>query len=393
MAWNEPGKDDKDPKDQNDPWGGGGHGGDDGPPDLDEVVKNLQAKLAGIFGGKKSGRSSDGGKGSGNMGNAGFLGMLGILALIYAAFNSIYIIDEPERGVVLRFGKYETTLNPGLNIRFPKPIEEVYKVNINQIRSKKHHAIMLTNDENIVDIELAVQYKIKNVKNYLFDVKGPDMTLLQTTESSIRNIIGHSNMDYILTKGRGAIAANTQKLIQKTLDQYKTGILVTSVNMLPAKPPEEVKDAFDDVKKASEDKQTLINKAHAYENEIIPKSRGKAARLTEDALAYKARIVARSEGQASRFEQLLKEYKKAPEVTRERLYLESVESVLARNRKIFLDTGDGDKILYLPIGQGSAGQAPKPLLPSTLPSQSRSSSKSVDQGMRDRADSRTRSTR
>ncbi len=393
MAWNEPGKDDKDPKDQNDPWGGG-HGGNDTPPDLDEVVKNMQAKLAGIFGGKKPGGSSNGGgKGRGNMGNAGFLGMLGIFALIYAAFNSIHIIDEPERGVVLRFGKYVTTLNPGLNIRFPKPIEEVYKVNVNKIRSQKHHATMLTNDENIVDIELAVQYKIKDVKNYLFNVKGPDMTLLQATESSIRNVIGHSNMDYILTKGRGAIAVDTQKLIQGTLDTYDAGIIVTSVNMLPAKPPEEVKDAFDDVKKASEDKERVINEAKAYENEIIPKSRGKAARLTEDALAYKARIVAQAEGQASRFEQLLKEYKKAPEVTRERLYLESVESVLSRNRKIFLDTGEGNNILYLPLGQEAAGQLPKPLLPSTTPSQSRSSSESVDQGMRDRADSRTRSTR
>ncbi len=392
MAWNEPGKDDKDPKDQNDPWGGG-HGGDDGPPDLDEVVKNMQAKLAGIFGGKKSGGSSNGGKGGGNMGNAGFLGMIGIFALIYAAFNSVHIIDEPERGVVLRFGKYVTTLNPGLNIRFPKPIEEVYKVNVNKIRSQKHHATMLTNDENIVDVELAVQYKIKDVKNYLFNVQGPDMTLLQATESSIRNIIGHSDMDFILTRGRGAIAADTQKLIQDTLDQYSAGILVTSVNMLPAKPPEEVKDAFDDVKKASEDKERLINEALAYENEIIPKSRGKAARLTEDALAYQARIVAQAQGQASRFEQLLTEYKKAPAVTRERLYLESVESVLSRNRKIFLDTGAGDKILYLPIGQESSGQAPKPLLPSTLPSQSRSTSESVDQRMRDREDSRSRSTR
>ncbi len=389
MAWNEPGKDDKDP---NDPWGGGHNG--NSPPDLDEVIKNMQAKLAGVFGGKKSGGSSGGGRTAGSGGNSGFLGLVAVLLLIYALFNSIYIIDEPERGVVLRFGKYVRTLNPGLNFCFPRPIEEVYRINVNKIRSEKHHATMLTNDENIVDIELAVQYKIKDVKNYLFNVKGPDMTLLQATESAIRNVIGHNNMDFILTKGRGAIAADTQKLIQKTLDNYQAGILVTSVNMLPAKPPEQVKDAFDDVKKASEDKQRLINQALAYQNEIIPKSHGKAARLVEDALAYKARIVAQAEGQASRFEQLLTEYEKAPKVTRDRLYLESLESVLSRNKKIFLDAGDGDKILYLPVGEVSSEKAPKPLLPSSVsPQGSKSSSESVDRGMRERDELRKRSAR
>ncbi len=390
MAWNEPDKDDK-KRDDKDPWGQRDKG--DAPPDLDEVIRNMQEKLSGIFGGKKSKGSSGGNEGGSNSGNAGFIAILAILAIVYAAFNSVHIIDEPERGVVLRFGKYVTTLNPGLNIRFPKPIEYVYPVNVNKINSVKHHATMLTNDENIVDVELAVQYKIKDVKNYLFNVKGPDATLLQATESSIRNVIGHSDMDFILTKGRGAIADDTHKLIQDTLDQYKSGIIVTSVNMLPAKPPEQVKDAFDDVKKASEDKERLINEAQAYENEIIPKSRGKAARLTEDALAYKARVVAQAQGQASRFEQLLTEYKKAPVVTRERLYLESVESVLSRNRKIFLDTGDGDKILYLPIGQGTEGQSPRPVLPSTLPSGSRSTSNSVDQRMKNQDDLRSRSTR
>ncbi|MFK8068197.1 MAG: FtsH protease activity modulator HflK [Gammaproteobacteria bacterium] len=391
MAWNEPDKDDKN-RDEKDPWGQRNKG--DAPPDLDEVIRNMQDKISGIFGGKKSGGSSSGGKDDGgNSGNAGFLGMIGIIALVYAAFNSVHIIDEPERGVVLRFGKYVTTLNPGLNIRFPKPIEEVYRVNVNKINSVKHHATMLTNDENIVDVELAVQYKIKDVKNYLFNVKGPDATLLQATESSIRNVIGHSDMDFILTRGRGAIADDTQQLIQDTLDQYKSGIIVTSVNMLPAKPPEQVKDAFDDVKKASEDKERLINQAQAYQNEIIPKSRGKAARLTEDALAYEARVVAQAEGQASRFEQLLTEYKKAPVVTRERLYLESVESVLSQNRKIFLDTGAGDKILYLPIGQGTEGQMPSPVLPSSTPSGSRSTSDSVDQRMKNQDDLRSRSKR
>lgn len=389
MAWNEPGKDDKDPKDNNDPWGGG-QGKNDTPPDLDEVVKNMQAKLSGIFGGKKSGNSSGGDNNP--SGNGGIFAIIGIMAVIYALMNSIHTIDEAERGVVLRFGEYSRTLEPGLSFCFPAPIEEVYRVNVNKIRTQSHHATMLTKDENIVDIELAVQYKIKDVKNYLFNVEKPDDTLLQATESSIRYVIGHSRMDYILTKGRGAIASDTQTLIQEVLEQYKAGIIVTSVNMLPAKPPEQVKDAFDDVKKASEDKERLINEAQAYKNEIIPKSRGKAKRLTEDALAYKARVVAQAEGQASRFEQLLIEYEKAPKVTRERLYLESVESVMSRNKKVFLDTGSGDKILYLPIGQGAAGQVP-PMLPNESTQSNRAAAGSIEETKSFEEDLRARSTR
>ena len=394
MAWNEPGKDDKDPKDNKDPWGGG-HGGEDGPPDLDEVVKNLQAKLAAIFGGKKSGGTSGGGKGSPNLGNAGFLAMIGLLALVYAAFNSFHVIDASERGVVLRFGAYITTLEPGFRIRWPRPIEEVIKINVTKIKPLKHNDLMLTKDENIVEIELAVQYKIKDVKNYLFNVNKPDLTLLQATEASIRYVIGHSDMDFVLTEGRGPIADDTMKLIQDTLDQYKSGLLVTSVNMRGAKPPEQVKSAFDDFNRASEDKVTLINEAEAYEYEILEKSTGKASRLTEDALAYKARVTAQAEGQASRFEQLLVEYEKAPAVTRERLYLESVESVLSRNKKIFLDTGSGDKILYLPLGQEGSGQAPRPLPRSvTVPNVQvpQSTSKNVDQAIYGGDESRARST-
>lgn len=390
MAWNEPGKDDNDRKDPNDPWGSGGN---DGPPDLDEVVRNMQAKLASIFGGKKSGDST--GKGKGGPGSTGILGLIGLLALAYAAFNSFYVIDAPERGVVLRFGEYVTTLEPGFRIRWPRPIEEVIKVNVNKIKPLTHKASMLTKDENIVEIDLAVQYKIKSATDFLFNVNSPDLSLLQATESAIRYVIGHSEMDFVLTEGRDQIADDTMKLIQQTVDQYKAGLLVTSVNMRAAKPPEQVKSAFDDFNKASEDKQRLINEAQAYENEIIPKSRGKAARLREDASAYKARVVAQAEGQASRFEQLLTEYKKAPLVTRERLYVESVESVLSRNKKIFLDTGSGNNILYLPLGQGESGQIPKPVLqqPSNTTARNpQSSSENVDRAIQSGDDMRTRST-
>ena len=395
MAWNEPGKDDKDPKDNNDPWGGG-HGGEDGPPDLEQVVKDMQAKLAGIFGGKKKsgGGSSGGDKGGGNMGNAGFLAMIALFALVYAAFNAVHVIDASERGVVLRFGEYVTTLEPGLRIRWPKPIEEVIKVNVEKIKPLIHNDLMLTKDENIVEVELAVQYKIKNVKDYLFNVNKPENTLLQATEASIRYVIGHNEMDFVLTEGRGPIAIDTKKLIQETLDGYEAGLLVTSVNLRGVKPPEQVKSAFDDINRASEDKQRLRNQALAYQNEIVPKSEGRATRLVEDASAYAARVTFQAEGQANRFDQLLIEYKKAPEVTRERLYLDAMESVMSRNKKIFLDSGSGNNVLYLPLGQDMTGRAPNPLPNSVMPRVQvpDSSSESVDQAIYGGDESRTRST-
>ena len=350
MAWNEPGG-----HRGKDPWGDRDREG--GPPDLDEVAQKVSDKLGRFFGGRGGGEGSAG------------VWLVGLLVLAaYLVWDMCYIIQPPERGVVLRFGKYAATLEPGLTLRLPRPIEFVEVANVDQIRSVNHKASMLTQDENIVDIELAVQYKIKEVKDYIFNVLAPDMTLEQATESAIRRVIGKNKMDFILTEGRAEVAAGIKDVIQDTLDEYQAGFQITSVNMQPAKPPEEVKSAFDDAIKAREDQQRLINEAEAYTNDIIPKARGAAARLIEEANAYKARVVAQSQGESNRFSQLLTEYEKAPAVTRQRLYLDAMESVLANSSKVLLDTKGGNNLVYLPIDKlmeqrredEQAGSLPQP---------------------------------
>jgi membrane protease subunit HflK len=354
MAWNEPGKDDKDP------WGNK-QGGQDGPPDLDEVVKKMQDKLSSVFGGKKSGKSngSDSGNAGGSTPNL-FLPIV-LLVLAWVAYNSVHIIDQAERGVVLRFGEYVATLDPGLNFRLPKPIETVYKVDVSQVLPITDQALMLTKDENIVDINMAVQYRVNEASDYLFNVDMPDFTLKQVAKTAVREVIGGSDMDFVLTEGRTKIETDTKQLMQTILDQYKVGLVIESVNMQSAKPPEEVRNAFDDAIKAREDKQRLINQAEAYRNEILPQARGEAARQTEDAMAYQTRVSEQATGEAQRFEQLLEAYLLAPKVTRERLYIDSMESVFHRNKKIFLDTGAGDKILYLPLDGTNAKTVPAPV--------------------------------
>jgi len=240
-------------------------------------------------------------------------------------------------------------LNPGLNIRLPRPIEKVRKVNVGQVRSITHKASMLTQDENIVDVEVAVQWRIGSATNFLFNVYDPFPTLRQVTESAVREVIGKSELDFVLTEGRSEIAQKIQILIQDVLDDYESGIYISSVEMQPAKPPEEVKAAFDDAIKAREDEQRLVNEAEAYRNDIIPKARGSAARLREESNGYKARVIAKAEGEASRFEQLLTEYKRAPKVTRERLYIDAIESVFSNTNKVLIDNENGNSLMYLPI--------------------------------------------
>ena len=336
MAWNEPGG-----HRGKDPWGD--RDTERTPPDLDEVVQKVRDRFRRFFGG--GGGAPPQGKGGNKA--AMFLGLAGLVA--YLAWDMSYIIQPPERGIVLRFGAYVATLEPGLTPRMPRPIEFVERVNVDQIRAVNRKAPMLTQDENIVDIELAVQYKIKDVKEYMFNIMGPDLTLQQATESAIRTIIGKNKLDFILTEGRAEVAAGIKELIQDILDQYKAGFRITSVNMQPAKPPEEVKSAFDDAIKAREDAQRLINEAEAYKNDIIPRARGGAARMVEEANAYKSRVVAQSQGESNRFSQLLTEYEKAPAVTRQRLYLDAMESVLSNATKVFLDTKGGNNLVYLPI--------------------------------------------
>ncbi len=349
MAWNEPGGGNKDP------WSG--KGGDQGPPDLDEVVKKIQEKVGGFFGGKSPKGGSTGIHGPSSKG----IGLIAVLILVIWFASGIYIVEPAERGVILRFGAYSETTQPGPHWHIPYPIEEVLKVNVDQISSVRHKATMLTRDENIVDVELTVQSRIQDAADYLFQDQNPDKTLRDAIETSVRQIIGKSDLDFILTEGRSAIADRIMTTAQGLVDHYKTGLIITSVNTQPAKPPEQVKSAFDDAIKAREDKERLENKAEAYANEVIPLARGQAARQVADAKAYRDRVIAEAEGDSSRFLAVLKEYQRAPKVTRERLYLDAVETMLSQTSKVMLDTKEGSSLMYLPldklIQQGSAGMS------------------------------------
>ncbi len=354
MAWNEPGGGKKDP------WGGGGS--NQGPPDLDEVVRKLQEKMGGLFGGQR--RSGGGGAGP-SVGSLG-IGLILLVALVIWGLTGIYIVDEGKRGVVLRFGRYVDATLPGPHWHIPYPIESVEVVDVEQQRyvevgyrrsdgrsqaqgSVPREALMLTEDENIVDVQLAVQYQVKNARDYLFNVRDPDLTLKQATESAVREVVGDIKMDFALTEGRSEVVLRTKTLLQQILDLYQSGLQVTSVNMQKARPPQEVKAAFDDAVKAREDEQRLKNEAEAYSREVIPVARGAAARTLEEGNAYKARVIAQAQGDVSRFSQLLKEYEKAPAVTRQRLYIDSLESVLRKASKVVVDVKGGNNLLYLPL--------------------------------------------
>lgn len=365
MAWNEPGSGKKDP------WGGSG--GDQGPPDLDEVVRKLQEKVGNVFGGKGGG-SGSGGSGGNPLNTLGFKIAVGVLLIVWL-FSGVYIVDEGKRGVILRFGQFVESTLPGPHWHIPSPIETVEIVDVEQQRyvevgyraggrpqsegSVPREALMLTEDENIVDVQLAVQYRIKSARDYLFNVIDPDLVLRQATESAIREVVGKSKMDFLITQGRSEIVADAKQVLQKTLDTYKAGLLVISVNMQKARPPQEVKAAFDDAIKAREDEQRQKNEAEAYASEVLPSARGGAARQLEDANAYRSQVIAQAEGEASRFSKLLTEFAKAPAVTRERLYLEAIESVLGSTNKVMMDSKAGNNLLYLPLDRMMQGERVK----------------------------------
>jgi len=359
MSWNESG----DGKNK-DPWSG--RDKQQGPPDLDEVVRSIQQKLGKLFGGNK--KSSPGGGGTGGpsiKAPSGSLFFLLIIGLLVWLASGIYIVNEGNRGVVLRFGEYTDTTMPGPHWHIPTPFERVQLVNVEQQRfieigyrsganqqvstNVKSEALMLTKDENIIDVKLAVQYRVKSAKDYLFNVRDPDEALKQAAESAIRSVIGQSRMDFVLTEGRSEVVAEAQQQLQSLLDAYQVGLVVTSVNLVEAQPPEEVQGAFSDAIKAREDEQRLKNEAQAYANEVIPVARGAAARMVQEAEAYKERVTAEAEGDASRFTQLLKEYKKAPELTRKRLYLETMEDILGKANKVLIDVEGGNNLMYLPL--------------------------------------------
>jgi membrane protease subunit HflK len=344
MAWNEPGG-----SGGKDPWGG--RNDEQGPPDLDEVVRKLQNKLGGLFGG----RGGDGGgsaPSAGGMGAGGIGLVLGIAFLVWL-FSGIYIIDEGKRGVVLQFGAYKDTTMPGPHW-YPRFIQSIEKVDVSGVRSielglRADESLMLTQDENIVDVKFAVQYQVRDAQNYLFNVRDPDLTMRQAMESAVREVIGKREMDFIITGGRGEVVNNAQQLTQEILDQYQTGLVISQLTMQDAQAPQQVQAAFADAVKAREDEQRLKNEAEAYSNDVLPKARGRAARLIEEANAYKEQVIAEAEGETSRFLSVLDQYRKAPDVTRKRLYLDAIESVLHRSSKVVVDTEGSNNLLYLPL--------------------------------------------
>jgi membrane protease subunit HflK len=335
MAWNDPGR-------NRSPWG---NRPDRGAADLDEALRNLQRRLAGIFGG--GGGTAGGGTGTVPRGfGAGTIAL--VLLAIWAA-TGLYKVDAAERAVVTRFGQFVTTTEPGLRWHVPWPVEARQIVNVESIDGFSDQTRMLTSDENLVDINIAVQYRRPDAKAYAFNVRDPEATLGEVSGSAIREIVGRSRLDFVLEEGRQEIAARTRELIQRTLDSYQTGIEVTSVNLQGVAVPEQVSSAQRDAIKAREDKERLGLEAQAYANDILPKAKGSAARQAEDAQGYKARIVADAEGEAQRFAQLLEAYERSPGVTRQRLYYETLEDVLGNTNKVLVDTKGTGNMIYLPL--------------------------------------------
>ncbi|WP_299182518.1 FtsH protease activity modulator HflK [uncultured Neptuniibacter sp.] len=354
MAWNEPGGNGN----NQDPWGsgnnnnrGGKGGGDQGPPDLDEALRKLQDKLNGIFGGagkKSSGGPGGDGGGAGSTSGAGFFWVIVLVAVLIWAGMGVYTVDQQERGVVLRLGKYHETVGPGLQWN-PPMIDVVVPINVTRLRTRDHRALMLTKDENIVDVEMTVQYLISDTRNFVLTVRDPEASLSHAAESALRHVVGSTNMHSILTQGREALSVQVQDRLQNYMTEYGTGLQISKVNIKEAKAPNQVQDAFDDVIKAREDEQRVKNEAESYANGIIPEARGLAQRILEEASAYREQVVARSQGDAKRFTALLTEYEKAPDVTRERLYLDTMQEVLAQNPKVLLDVEGGNNMMYLPL--------------------------------------------
>jgi membrane protease subunit HflK len=346
MAWNESGP-------GRDPWnqGPGGNKRGDGPPDLDEMLKRLKARFGGNKGAPGSGSPSSLPKGLIALG----LVVLGVLWV----FSGWYVVDEQERALVLRFGEMHGVAEPGLRWHYPWPIERQEIVNVTHVRQINDQATMLTKDENIIDVELTVQYRISSAEDYAFNLDDPDLTLKQATKSAVRETVGQSDMDFILTAGREAIADRTKQLLQDTLDQYHSGLVVTEVNLQQAQPPEAVQSAFADAIKAREDQQRVINEAEAYRNDRLPRARGAAARSIQEANGYRERVVARAQGDVDRFSQLLSEYRKAPQVTRERMYLDTMSSVLSGSNKVLVDIDKSTPMVYLPLQELMKSAPPK----------------------------------
>jgi modulator of FtsH protease HflK len=368
----------------NDPQWGRRPGGNQRPTDMEAIWLELNRKLSRLFGR----RGGDGKRtGPGGPGKWQALGLAALLVFAVWLASGFYIVPEGQRGVVLRFGKFVETTMPGPRWHLPYPMESARVVNLlgvrtvevgyrNNVKNKiLSESLMLTDDENIVDVQFAVQYVLKSPSDYLFNSRDPDESVLQAAETAIREVVGKSSMDFVLYEGRSEVAAEAHKLMQTILDRYGTGIAVSKVTMQNAQPPQQVQAAFDDAVRAGQDRERQKNEGQAYANDVIPKARGMAARLAEEAEGYKQRVIEEAEGDAARFRQIAAEYSKAPQVTRDRLYIEAMQQILTNTSKVLVDQKDGNSLLYLPLDKlmqmtgAGAGEAPKPPEPGKTPAQ------------------------
>ena len=348
MAWNEPGNNGKD----RDPWGNNGK--NQGPPDLDEMLRKVSRRFGGLFGGGKSG---------GDIGRFGISIAL-VVAVVVWVVSGFYTIREAERGAVLRFGKFSHIVEPGLRWK-PTFIDQVIPVDVESVRSLPASGFMLTQDENVVRVEMDVQYRVVNPEQYLFSVTNADESLGQATDSALRYVVGHTRMDDVLTTGREKVRQETWQVIDGIIEPYQMGLQIVDVNFLPARPPEEVKDAFDDAISAQEDEQRFIREAEAYAREVEPKARGQVKRLEQEAEGYKSQIVLKAKGEVARFNELLPQYQAAPELTRDRIYLETMEELYQQANKVVVDMPAGNNsMIYLPLdklsGKANAVQPARP---------------------------------
>lgn len=393
----------------------------DGPPDLDEMLRTLQQKLAGLFGGRGSpGNSgpSDPSPPFNGPSPAFFGGSIAFIVILVVGVwlaSGFYIVEEGRRGVVLRLGKYIETTNPGPRWHIPYPIESAEVVNVSGVRTvevgyrgnpknkQPQEALMLTDDENIVDVQFAIQYTLKGPEDYLFNNRNPDDNVLQAAETAIREIVGKSKMDFVLNQGRSEVASRVKVLMQQILDRYKTGINITTVNLQNVQPPEQVQASFDDAVRAQQDRERFKNEGQAYANSVVPNARGVAARLIEEANGYKQTAIATAQGDASRFRQILAEYEKAPGVTRERLYLEAMQQILSNTSKVIVDQKGGNNLLYLPLdklmqmtgqaqvsAQGADVPLPRMAIPGEQPATAAPQPTAIDARSRDAMRSRDR---
>jgi membrane protease subunit HflK len=357
----------------------------EGPPDLDQLWRDFNQRLNRLFGNKNGGGGSTGGGGfSPDMKGAGIgVGLVAVIILFLWLVSGFFIVQEGQTGVVMTFGKYSHSTPAGFNWRWPYPIQSHETVNVSQIRTveigyrgnirnkQPKESLMLTEDENIIDIQFAVQYRLKDAANWIFNNRGQEEMVKQVAETAIREIVGKSKMDFVLYEGREKVAFDTSQLMQNILDSYNSGVQVSTVTMQGVQPPEQVQAAFDDAVRAGQDRERQKNEGQAYANEVIPKARGAAARLMQEAEAYRSRVTASAEGDASRFKQVMTEYQKAPAVTRDRMYLETMQQIFANTTKIMVDARGANNLLYLPldklIAQTGAAETPgsKPNLPAT----------------------------